>query len=339
MSRSFILIIVLVLVAGVAYYFSSSRNFEIPEGETVSVVREVVDPGMSSRELLETDDQLHSIPLGEILSGGPGKDGIPSIDDPQFESVADADRWLDDTDPGIFIDIDGDVRFYPYRVLVWHELVNDEIGGESVVVSYCPLCATAVVFDRTIEGEAVEFGVSGLLWQSNLLMYNRAASEENESLWSQVLGEAVVGVHTGTRLKIVPSDTLRYGDAKELDGGLMVLSQDTGALRDYGRDPYGSYYTSETVGFGASFSDTRLHPKALVYGIEIDDITKAYPFEDLAVGSTRDVVGGTEVVVSKSEAGEISVSLVGGEELPVVRGFWFSWLAVHPDTLLYTSNN
>ena len=347
----FIFLIIIIGAAGALWYFQS-RQFPIPTGETKPLVTEEVaednasdnvsapSPStdasqintMTTREISVTDGVKHSIPLNEILSGGPGKDGIPSIDNPEFVSAEKA-TFLDDSDSGLGLTLNGESRFYPYRILVWHEIVNDTVAGQPVLVTYCPLCATGIVFDRRIDSEVQEFGVSGRLWQSNLLMYNRAGNEAGESLWSQVLGEAVLGVHTGKKLSIVRSDVVRFGDWKQAHPDTKVLSQDTGALRDYGRDPYGDYYTSESVSFGATFNDTRLHPKALVHGIEIDGQYKAYSDETLS-GTITDTFAGKEVSVTKDGSGQITFT-ADGEPLASIPGFWFSWLAVHPETELF----
>ena len=347
----FIFLIIIIGAAGALWYFQS-RQFPIPTGETKPLVTEEVaednasdnvsapSPStdasqintMTTREISVINGVKHSIPLNEILSGGPGKDGIPSIDNPEFVSAEKA-TFLDDSDSGLGLTLNGESRFYPYRILVWHEIVNDTVAGQPVLVTYCPLCATGIVFDRRIDSEVQEFGVSGRLWQSNLLMYNRAGNEAGESLWSQVLGEAVLGVHTGKKLSIVRSDVVRFGDWKQAHPDTKVLSQDTGALRDYGRDPYGDYYTSESVSFGATFNDTRLHPKALVHGIEIDGQYKAYSDETLS-GTITDTFAGKEVSVTKDGSGQITFT-ADGEPLASIPGFWFSWLAVHPETELF----
>lgn len=349
MRTSFIIVGAVIIGAlGVVWYLKGSQ-FPLPSGETV-VINEDKTKGNDSleeinnnastiktmlttqREILVTDGVKHSIPLNEILSGGPPKDGIPSIDNPKFIKVKDA-AFLNDSDPGLGLTVGDESRFYPYRILVWHEIVNDMIAGQPVLVTYCPLCATGIVFDRSIDGAIQEFGVSGRLWQSNLLMYNRAGSETDESLWSQVLGEAVLGVHTGKKLSIVRSDVVQWGDWKKAHTDTEILSQDTGAVRNYGRDPYGDYYTSESVSFGATFNDTRLHPKALVHGVEINGQYKAYHSGALN-GTVTDTFAGKDIVIVKTDVGQITFS-ADGKSLSSIPGFWFSWLAVHPETELF----
>lgn len=342
--KVFLIGIVILGVVGVLWYLQS-RQFPLPSGETVSSTSSIGESASSSRETVVTDGVTHSIPLNEILSGGPGKDGIPSIDNPKFIKAKEA-AFLDDSDPGLGLTVNGESRFYPYRILVWHEIVNDTIAGQPVLVTYCPLCATGIVFERKVDGEVQEFGVSGKLWQSNLLMYNRPPSqsfgeastrdEDNESLWSQVLGEAVLGVHTGKKLPVIRSDVVRWGDWKKAHPTTNVLSEDTGVARDYGRDPYGDYYSSESVSFGASFRDSRLHPKALVHGIEIGGRYKAYHDEALKTmsGTVSDTFAEKHIVITRADTGELRFT-AEGEPLVSIPSFWFSWLAVHPDTELY----
>lgn len=347
----FIGVLIVLIVAALFYFYG--RQFKIPEGETMFFEmpssEEVSEMGQealpreeeesiaeTTRQLLITDGVKHSIPLNEILSGGPPKDGIPSIDNPQFISPEEADKFLDDDSIGLGFVWKGEARFYPYQILVWHEIVNDVVQGDPVLVTYCPLCATAVVFDSHVDGEPVEFGVSGKLWQSNLLMYNRASDIKEESLWSQVLGEAVLGEFTGIKLTILPSDTVRYGEWKKKYKETKVLSRDTGSIRSYGLDPYGDYYTNESVSFGATFNDDRLHPKDIVLGIEIDGKYKAYKKDSLIVGEITDTFNGKTLKIEKDDIGQVRISDVKERgDVPIIIGFWFSWLAVHPSTELY----
>lgn len=293
----------------------------------------------SSRAVKVTDGVAHTIPLTEILSGGPGKDGIPSIDNPTFVPIEEGDEFLLPDTPGIGISIAGDTHFYPFSILVWHEIVNDTVGGVPVAVTYCPLCRTGVVYDRRVNGTTYEFGVSGRLWQSNLLMYNRTERVEDETLFSQVLGEGVVGPLAGEKLTIVPSSIIEFSTWKEANPNSKVLSFRTNFSRNYGIDPYEGYYTSERVSFGASFTDDRLHPKVVVLGVEIDGNFKAYPIERLPKGVVRDTFAGETIRIEQSNIGEVRMFIERAEEdeeLLYISGFWFSWAAVHPATELYS---
>ncbi len=172
---------------------------------------------------------------GLVISGGPPPDGIPPIDDPQFTSVAEADAWINDVEPVLVVDVDGDVRAYPIQIMMWHEIVNDTVGGVPLAVTYCPLCNSAITFSRTVRGVETTFGTSGSLYNANLVMYDRAT----ESLWNQLDGRAVIGVLTGEVLDRVPSFTVSWADVKESRPDARVLDRErTGYRRDYGRNPY-----------------------------------------------------------------------------------------------------
>ncbi len=151
-----------------------------------------------------TDTSKHSVSLKELRPGGPGKDGIPALDHPKFVSVGEARKWLEAKEPLIVVQTEQEVRAYPLQILIWHELVNDWIGDTPVLISYCPLCNSAVVFDRRLGGSVYDFGVSGMLRDSDMVMYDRTT----ESLWQQITGEAIVGTLTGSRLTVLPSQTV-----------------------------------------------------------------------------------------------------------------------------------
>jgi len=362
---SYILAAIFIVAVVIFLFARGGEKFNLPRGETMTLEEGMIE-GMddrtqtldetqapsddadfgalgarlseplppSTREILVTDGTKHSIPLDEILRGGPAKDGIPSIDNPKFLTVGEA-SFLEDSDVGLGLVIGNTARFYPYKILTWHEIANDVVEGNPILVTYCPLCRTGIVFDRTVDGETLEFGVSGLLWQSNLLMYDRQADEQDETLWSQVLGEAVLGPQTGMRLAVVSSDTVLYGDWKAAHPDTQILSRETGAVRNYDRDPYEGYYESLQVGFGATFDDTRLHPKAFVFGIEIGGQFKAYADNDVPKGTTlTDSFAGKNIRVEKNSTGVVNV-FADDKLIPTIDGFWFSWLAVHPGTELY----
>jgi hypothetical protein len=159
---------------------------------------------LADGEQWRTDFSRHSVPLHEILSGGPPRDGIPALDRPRFESAAAAAEWLEGREPVMVVEHQGVTRGYPLSILVWHEIANDVVGGLPVAVTFCPLCNTALVFDRRLDGRVLDFGVTGRLRYSDLVMYDR----QTESWWQQATGEAIVGTLTGSKLRRVPSSTL-----------------------------------------------------------------------------------------------------------------------------------
>ncbi len=194
------------------------------------------NPDLWKRSWPQTDFTLTSIDLGEIMSGGPPKDGIPPIDDPQFVSVAE-ETELADTEPVISVTINGDSRAYPLRILMWHEIVNDEVGGVPITVTFCPLCNTALVFDRRVNGQILDFGTSGNLRNSDLVMYDR----QTESWWQQFLGEAIVGSMTGTVLELVPVRIESFALYRERFPDGQVLVPNNRGMRSYGTNPYAFY--------------------------------------------------------------------------------------------------
>ncbi len=184
----------------------------------------------------QTDFEKYSIDFNEIISGGLPKDGIPSIDEPKFVPVGQADD-LGPTEPVIGLAVNGDARAYPLGILIWHEIVNDTVGGVPVTVTYCPLCNSAVVYDRRVAGAATEFGTTGKLRNSDLVMYDR----DTESWWQQFLGEAIVGERTGTRLKALPARLEAWERfAKRHPDGRVLVPNHAG-MRSYGANPYAGY--------------------------------------------------------------------------------------------------
>ncbi|MFQ5762164.1 MAG: DUF3179 domain-containing protein, partial [Candidatus Bathyarchaeia archaeon] len=251
--------------------------------------------GLRGETLMITSDIRHLVPLSKIMSGGPPPDGIPSIDNPRYISADEANEWLSDEEFVLGVVYNGIARVYPHQILVWHEIVNDEFNGEPLLITYCPLCFTGIAFKPFIGGEAVEFGTSGKLYNSDLVMYDR----KTRSYWSQITGQAIQGELAGLALEKVPLDTIRWGDWKKLHPGTEVLSRETGYLRSYGSDPYGGYYTGGGTFFPVDSDDDRLPPKTIVYGIFIDGVSKAYPEEEVARagGIVNDIVGGTSLLI------------------------------------------
>ena len=200
-----------------------------------------------------TDLSKKSIQLEELVPGGPPKDGIPAIRRPRFESVDSAAAWLAPAEPVLVVWHAGQVRVYPLQILIWHELVNDQIGDLPVLASFCPLCNAAVVFDRRIDGVAAEFGVTGMLRHSDMVMFDR----RTESLWQQLTGEAIVGTHTGKRLEIVASQVVPFRTVSESLAGARVLTRATGFKREYGTNPYVNYESLDRMTLPVSYQHSR----------------------------------------------------------------------------------
>ncbi|MBA7710780.1 hypothetical protein ES703_119727 [subsurface metagenome] len=224
-------------------------------------------------------------------------------------------------------------RVYPLQILVWHEIVNDVIRDDPVLITYCPLCGSGIAFERRIGSEEVEFGVSGKLYNSNLVMYDR----KTNSYWSQIDSLAIIGELSGTRLNLLPIDTVTWREWKKEHPDSQVLSQETGYIRAYGKDPYGEYYEDSFVWFPLENEDDRIHSKTVILGIEVEGLFKAYKEQDLKeLGLIEDSIGEARIRIERDSAGTIHITnLETGKEIVAQRGFWFAWYAFHPDTQLY----
>ena len=243
----------------------------------------------------KTDWNRHTIDYNELLSGGPPRDGIPSIDQPIFIDPSTAGEWLADNEPVIALEIEGEARAYPLQVLTWHEIVNDTIAGVPIVVTFCPLCNSALVFDRRHNDELLEFGTSGLLRNSDLVMYDRST----ESLWQQFTGEAIVGELAGEQLEFFSSSIVSFADFRNAFPDGIVLSRDTGFSRPYGNNPYAGYDSIENTPFLFDGDmDGRLLPMTRVVTIALGDVYVAYPLRILAdVGVINDRQAGRDLAV------------------------------------------
>jgi len=257
--------------------------------------REALPPSGAEAEF-STDFSRHTVDYAEILSGGPPKDGIPSVDDPHFISVEEAGGWLEAQEPVIFLRLGDDARAYPLQILVWHEIVNDVVDGRPVLVTFCPLCNTAIAFERTVDGRVLDFGTTGRLRYSNLIMYDR----QTETWWQQANGEAIAGALTGTRLAFLPAAIVSWENFQTTYPDGMVLSTDTGYARAYGQNPYVGYDDVSNTPFLYRGPETpgQLRPMTRVLAIERNGDVVAFPYstlEELRV--VHESVGGEEVVV------------------------------------------
>lgn len=300
------------------------------------------------------------------------KDAIPPLDFPKYVKADEVDFLLG-KDLVIGVDINNDTRAYPIIILNWHEIVNDKIGGQDVVVTYCPLCKSAILFSRVLDDKILSFGNTGSLYESTMLMYDR----ETESLWAQVGGRAIEGEFKDKRLKALPSTTTRWKDWRNLHPDTLVLSLDTGYTRNYDSSLYANYdlNTNSLPPFPISLIDDRLPPKEQIIGVIFNDAKKAYPINQLGWKVINDKVGNENIVVftrpkltsvffseldgkiiefelvdttiidkeTKSEWNFLGQAINGslkGKKLkpaPSIYSFWFGWVAEYPDTSLHTT--
>lgn len=245
----------------------------------------------------KTDFTKHSVNLSEIRSGGPPRDGIPPIDDPKYVSIAAADAWLEVAEPVVAVVRNDQARAYPLQIMVWHEIVNDTLGGESTLVTFCPLCNTAIAFDRRLApgGTVYDFGTTGNLRYSDLIMWDR----QTESWWQQLTGEAIVGALTGRQLTFRAAQILGWTAFKEAYPHGDVLSRETGFSRPYGENPYAGYDDINASPFLMDQpTDQRFPPMERTVGIALDGEAVAYPFSALdAPRVANDEVAGQPVVI------------------------------------------
>jgi len=242
----------------------------------------------------KTNFKKHTLPFSDILSGGVPKAGIPALDQPKFVSTSDASAWLKDSEPTILFENNHEVRAYPLQILIWHEIVNDTVGGLPIAVTFCPLCNSSIVFDRTVAGAATTFGTTGKLHYSDLVMYDRAT----ESWWQQLTGVAIVGDRVGTQLKFLPSQVVAFGDfrARYPDG--QVLSKETGYSRPYGQNPYVGYDSGSPFLYSGPPTPGTLHPTDRIVTLIVGNIAIAYPYRVLADKRViNDTLAGQDLVI------------------------------------------
>ena len=241
----------------------------------------------------DTDFSLHTVEFSEIRTVIP-RDNIPAIDAPKFVSVDAAAGWLEDVEPVVALDIAGDARAYPLQILTWHEIVNDEVGGVPVAVTFCPLCNSAIAFDRRFDGAVLDFGVSGNLRNSDLIMYDR----QTHTWWQQFTGEGIVGRYAGGQLEHLPSLLVSFADFRAAYPDGRALSRETGFARQYGRNPYVGYDTTKgnPFLFGGAL-DERLTPVERVIAVSVNGVDAAFPLgilqEEKVINYT---VGGRDIV-------------------------------------------
>jgi hypothetical protein len=254
------------------------------------------DPPPGTTVEFNTDFSRHCVHYSEILSGGPVRDGIPAITAPKFISVAAAEAWIKPVEPVIYFQVGNDARAYPIQILIWHEIVNDTVGGVPVAITFCPLCDTAIAYERIVYGQMLSFGTTGRLRFSNLIMYDH----ETESWWQQATGEAIIGQFAGTQLASRPAAIVSWATFKAAHPNGQVLSRDTGFDRPYGENPYPGYddITSSPFLYQGPPLPGTLPPLARVLAVSLGGSVVAYPFAVLQqVHVINDTVGGTNIVI------------------------------------------
>uniref|UniRef100_A0A7C2JXR6 DUF3179 domain-containing protein n=1 Tax=Schlesneria paludicola TaxID=360056 RepID=A0A7C2JXR6_9PLAN len=308
---------------------SRSESLRLALGQSAS--RPTSDPfrTFDLRNTAIARDQIHS--------GGPPVDGIPSLSRPKFIAAAQA-RYLEPSDRVIGVVMEGATKAYPLKVLNYHEAVNDQIGKTPIAVTYCPLCDSVAVFDRRLSDEVLEFGISGLLYNSNVLLYDRRR-DGGMSLWSQMKTASVAGPRVRTALKALPVELTTWSDWRARYPETTVLSTDTGHQRDYSRSPYGGYFATPDLMFPVEPVNRCLPLKTQVLGVWSDKAAIAFPisaFDSLkSRQETQAVVAGKELTLEFDPSSRSLRVVKAADELQWVYAFWFAWAAFHPETDIY----
>jgi len=278
-----------------------------------------------------SDALVHS---GEIFWGGVPRDGIPAIDNPKFESP-DKVKFLRDWDRVLGVFHKGIAKAYPIKIMEKHEVVNDKFDGQAVTVTYCPLCFSGMTFDTQGKYGHLSFGVSGLLYNSDVLLYDR----QTGSLWSQIRTQAISGQLKGARIAPIPTAHTTWREWRVRYPQSEVLSFDTGFRRRYGDNAYAEYQRSRDLMFPVTNRSSRYPKKSKVLGIVVDGLSKAYPFKELRDhGSSTfiDTINGKPYTIHWSEEDEYArIVIADDDELPSVIVYWFAWFTFHPETLVF----
>jgi len=270
----------------------------------------------------------------EIDHGGPGRDGIPALDAPLFHAGAERDGKIRAGDRVLGVHYNGVSKAYPIDILDHHEIVNDRFGETPMTVTFCPLCGTGMVFYAEVDGQLLNFGVSGLIYNSDLLLYDR----NTMSLWSQIMKTAVTGPLKGSKLTQVPAQYTTWAGWQQQYPDSLLLSRETGHLRDYDQVMYEEYRRLPMVLYSTGHQDLRIPAKTWVVGIELDGAALALPFEELDQlrAPLEIAVGDSPVKVQWDRDASVARAFDSeGRELPATAAYWFAWVAFHPETVLY----
>ena len=271
----------------------------------------------------------------DIDHGGPGRDGVPALDNPLFLVGAARDAQINGSDRIMGVNYNGIAKAYPIKILDWHEIVNDTFGDAHLTVTFCPLCGSGMVFLAEVDGQQLNFGVSGLIYNSDLLLYDR----NTESLWSQLMKTAVTGPLSGSKLTQVPAQYTTWRAWLKQYPDTLLLSRDTGHTRDYHNGGYLQYRRLPAIAFPTNHADLRLTTKDWVVGITVGDAALALPFAQLdrLEGPIAVTVGDTELEIrwDREAAAAQAFERGSGREIATTSAYWFAWVAFHPKTALY----
>lgn len=314
-------IILITVVIGV-YAKIASRSGMVPSQSKTTSTSATIPKFL--RESFPKTDWLKSNPvIVNVLNGGPGKDGIPAIDAPKFVSINNFKHSNDVLT--IVLQDDNSVKVYPYNILVWHEIVNDVVDNVPVSITFCPLCGSAVVYERKLQGGISTFGVSGFLLESNMIMYDRLS----ETLWQQSTGKALAGKYFGQELQRVSFQLLTIGEVRTKYKDASVLSEDTGYNRNYDRNPYSRYDEKEDFIFSPSLNDSSYPSKTIFVAFKVEDIPVAIPWLVIQEGKTYQTKINNQIISFRKENKDLVITDDKNRIIPFYFEMWFSWAVQH----------
>ncbi len=273
-----------------------------------------------------------AVPANEILGGGPKRDGVRSVDEPKFVSSGEAD-WVQTENPVLVVELEGEMHIYPVHLIEYHQIVNDRFGDRSVVVTYDPLAGIPRAFDATVDGKAQEFGVAGLIYNHNFLLYDRAT----ESLWQQITGEAIAGKAKGKKLTSLRIRQEPLGSALHRNPGAKVLAKPLDQKIDYALSPFARYWETNKALFPLKATDPRFHLKEVVLGLRSGDKTRVYlgSLATVAGGEVEDEFDGKKIrFVYDAETSPFRYEVPEGVE--VIESYWLAWKSWFADTEIWS---
>lgn len=296
---------------------------------TKDTTQEFYNIPSSLRSEFKTDWSKINPKIEKAISGGPKKDGIPAINDPQFESIK--DTKIKDSVQAIILDDNNTKKVYPYNILTWHEIVNDTINNIPVSITFCPLCGSSIVFERKIENKILTFGVSGHLIESNMIMYDK----ETESLWQQSTGKSLAGEYLDKELALVNFQTLDIGQIKETYPDALILDQNTGFNRDYNNNPYSGYEDDESFIFPISKENNEYPSKSIFAVFKINEDVFGIPWLDIEEDILyEETANGNKISIEKKN-GELIINNQNNnsKSIPFYFEMWFSLYNQNKDNL------
>ncbi|MDX1765979.1 MAG: DUF3179 domain-containing protein [Candidatus Saccharimonadales bacterium] len=315
------LVVITLVGLAVVVFNNNSNDLAIDREDTVAEGGEQIPRALT--EVFDTDFSQVSVDPTLLLSGGPGKNGIPALVDPEFESIDQTS--IAETTRGILIERNGETKFYPYNILVWHEIVNDKVGGDDLAITFCPLCGSAIVYNRTIDGVVHEFRVSGLLYESNMVMYDT----KTESLFSQSLGEGIAGTYNGKQLQVEKFQLMELFEVKQQYPETQIMTTNTGHSRNYAFYPYGNYDFNEDLYYPVQYKDDRYSGKELFYIVPLAEQSVAIRIGELGEdGQITDKQTGLKITKKGSS---VDVTTADGADAPGYFEMWFSWATHHQE--------